>query len=432
MAISVLIVPASAADDSWWNDPDIVQDFFEWNVATSQNWQNNFWKTIYGDSWMADDAWGGGGSFGGGVSSGRGQYEEYLNEKLSNYGAAYFEDGAYWFYMKPTSVKSSYNGSVVHEVQLTDTSFSMVGRYNGFGRIYVNYEAIVFPLDGEFECYFKPTSLINIKGWDISGTCSSNLPSDQPIFGPGKRAAGDVFSYPIIYAAQSDQTFNSTFAGVALLKITPIYFEDEVTSESISFVGDYGIIGDDGTLVKVEGNTLINETDKSVYNPITSTQTNYTDCVFNFLDRSYTLTLEDGSTMKVVYGDENVTIQEGDTVYNVYYLCSDNGGSGSNGGGSVGSDNEIGDAVSGLLGGLGNILAGLIEGLLKMAAQAVEALGGLIDIFNGLVDMILGFFGGFTSFLGSMFPFLPEETFVILNFGLILLIAAAVIKKLFL
>ena len=74
---------------------------------------------------------------------------------------------------------------------------------------------------------------------------------------------------------------------------------------------------------------------------------------------------------------------------------------------------------------------GLISGLLSLATKALEALVGLGDLLRQMGEALIGFFGGFTDFLGAVFPFLPEETFTILNLGLILMIAAAVFKKFF-
>lgn len=71
--------------------------------------------------------------------------------------------------------------------------------------------------------------------------------------------------------------------------------------------------------------SIVNETNKVYTNPATGTTDTITDWSYNYEDRSYTLTLGGGTTTTVTYGDENVTIKEGDTVYNVYYLVEDSG-----------------------------------------------------------------------------------------------------------
>ena len=93
-----------------------------------------------------------------------------------------------------------------------------------------------------------------------------------------------------------------------------------ISSRPTSFTGDIGIIGDNGQLTKVEGNQIFNETTNNYYNPSTGTTSTVTDWFYDYSDRSYHLTLESGDTVTVTYGDENITIQEGDTTYNVYYI----------------------------------------------------------------------------------------------------------------
>ena len=90
--------------------------------------------------------------------------------------------------------------------------------------------------------------------------------------------------------------------------------------------GNYGIVGDNGQITKVENNsTIVNETNNTYYNPATGQTQPITNWAYDYSDRSYTLTLEGGKTSTVTYGDEYITIQEGDTVYNVYYVVDDSG-----------------------------------------------------------------------------------------------------------
>ena len=116
-----------------------------------------------------------------------------------------------------------------------------------------------------------------------------------------------------------------------IYKITPF---DSISSDPLynidgratTFTGDLGIMGDNGQLTKVEGNQIFNETTNSYYNPVTSTTTNVTDWYYDYSDRSYHLTTEEGDTITVTYGDENITINEGDQTYNVYYVITNEGG----------------------------------------------------------------------------------------------------------
>jgi len=114
---------------------------------------------------------------------------------------------------------------------------------------------------------------------------------------------------------------------VACVPATPLSGNTyNITSRPTSITGDYGIIGDNGQIIKVEGDKIVNETNNNYYNPTTGETHTMSDWSYNYEDRSYTVTTETGDTITVTYGDENVTIKEGDTTYNIYYLV-DGGGS---------------------------------------------------------------------------------------------------------
>ena len=99
--------------------------------------------------------------------------------------------------------------------------------------------------------------------------------------------------------------------------------------------GNYGIVGDNGQITKVEDNsTIINETNNTYYNPATGQTAPVTDWTYDYSTRTYTLTLEGDKTSTVTYGDENITITEttvnnsGDTItnnYTIYYVIGDTG-----------------------------------------------------------------------------------------------------------
>lgn len=98
-----------------------------------------------------------------------------------------------------------------------------------------------------------------------------------------------------------------------------------INSRPTSITGDYGIIGDNGQIIKVEGDKIVNETNNTYYNPSTGETKTMSDWSYNYEDRSYTVTTESGDTVTITYGDENVVIKEGDTTYNVYYLVNGSG-----------------------------------------------------------------------------------------------------------
>lgn len=102
--------------------------------------------------------------------------------------------------------------------------------------------------------------------------------------------------------------------------------------------GNYGIVGDDGTINTVTNNNkIVNETNNTYYNPATGQTSTITDWSYNYENRTYDITLDTGDKVSVEYGDQNITITEnnvveGDTIvnnYTIYYII-DGSGSGDN------------------------------------------------------------------------------------------------------
>lgn len=91
--------------------------------------------------------------------------------------------------------------------------------------------------------------------------------------------------------------------------------------------GNYGVIGNDNSTVTNTTNYIVNEGDNTYTNPVTNTTSSISNWTYDYSDRSYTLTLDTsdqsttGDTVTVTYGDEYITINEGDSnTYNVYYI----------------------------------------------------------------------------------------------------------------
>lgn len=111
--------------------------------------------------------------------------------------------------------------------------------------------------------------------------------------------------------------------------VTPVSGSSNVGS---SFTGDtrvsatnndgtglYGYM-DNGTLVQSAADTIFMESGNVYTNPVTNETKNISSWDYDYTDRSYTLTTNEGDTVTVTYGDTNVTINEGAETYNVYYL----------------------------------------------------------------------------------------------------------------
>ena len=146
-------------------------------------------------------------------------------------------------------------------------------------------------------------------------------------------SSGELISFSSEYSGSPSTEFSSLlytiyFPVFEVIPDTALSADTyNITTRPTSITGgNYGIIGDNGQITKVEDNsTIINETNNTYYNPATGQTVPITNWSYDYSDRSYKVTLESGDTATITYGDENITIQEGDTVYNVYYLIDGSG-----------------------------------------------------------------------------------------------------------
>lgn len=83
--------------------------------------------------------------------------------------------------------------------------------------------------------------------------------------------------------------------------------------------GLYGYV-QNGELCQSSVGTIYNETTNIFQNPVTGETKDVSNWTYDYSDRSYTLTMQEGDTVEVTYGDTNVTINEGSASYTVYYL----------------------------------------------------------------------------------------------------------------
>ena len=396
-------------------------------------------------------------------------YDQYVTDLETDFGTTTLIDGGIRHYFPYTSISDNNWG-----VSFSDLSpFGSVDVY-GVGNVGRDNSIVTF----QFEEFAMPFNGYVTSGWEGSVT-GINL-YNSSFFAAAEISQGvkisctntGLFGFKFSSGFQS-WSFRTYVDIIPYTGVLPTSQDITINSRPSSLNGDYGIIGDDGSIIKVDGNMIVDESSSTVYNPVTNTTLNYTDYAYDYSDRSYNLTLEDGSTMKVTYGDENVTINEGDTVYNIYYIVpevdqeDDGSGSGGSGdthshdytseitklpncllsgvrtftcscgdsytktvpatghdwqisqqiantfdpetgeplttgytiytcatcgeqykstdgnappNGSTGDDEDGGGLISGLLGAVGDVIGGLIEGALLLATKALEALTGLGDL----------------------------------------------------
>lgn len=90
--------------------------------------------------------------------------------------------------------------------------------------------------------------------------------------------------------------------------------------------GNYGVVGDNNQITVVEDNSpIVDETNNTYYNVTTGEKKVIQDWSYDYGDRSYDLALDSGDKVTVTYGDEQITIVENNTTYNVYYIVDGTG-----------------------------------------------------------------------------------------------------------
>jgi hypothetical protein len=201
---------------------------------------------------------------------------------------------------------------------------------------------------------------------------------------------------------------------------------------------------------------IVNEGSNTVYNPVTNTTTTFNDWTYDYSSRSYVLTTDSGNPTTITYGDEYLTIREGDTVYNISYIIYGNDNGGNNGGenptptptppgggnnNNNGNDND--DNGDGFWSKLGQLLGNLGSGLLSLITTALSAiLDGLINLVDMVVAKLAAFlaaalnilaaipamFTGVSEFFAALFSFLPSEIMIILSFGFLLMVVIGILR----
>lgn len=196
------------------------------------------------------------------------------------------------------------------------------GRYSAYGGTCVVSAGSSISLggvstSGRFRFYINSIQ-VPYDGWYKSANSGLGLRSIDGFYG-----AGLSFSGPYV----SDIT-----GGFALIPwpeywVTPLEElaglsgDARVSGGSVSDSGTglYGYV-QDGQLYQSTVGTIYNETTNIYQNPVTGETKDVSNWTYDYSDRSYTLTTDDGDTVTITYGDTNVTINDGGTTYNVYYL----------------------------------------------------------------------------------------------------------------
>lgn len=283
-------------------------------------------------------------------------YGSFVEDVEEEYGVSTFTDSGFpIFYPSDWEMYGDFLTYFdVGNLTSFDGGFSYLGypkktvsNYKKFGvRSYFSLPAGVYNLWIDTETIGRTgQTYCTLNTLKADGTVASSLNSKDYISKPGSLSftlpdptnlCFSVGAYLIISDLSSIREFEFT----SHIECVSLFGLSEKTADSrpTSFTANYGIIGDDGSLTKIDATTIVNEGSSTYYNPITNTSHDLSGWVYDYSTRTYNLTTADDNSVTVTYGDENITINEGDVTYNVYYLvenpATDDDGSGSGGSGS--------------------------------------------------------------------------------------------------
>ena len=358
IVFSSAVPPAFARDGVIGDVVDGVQSFTEWGV----NNLNNFWKVIFGPDFNSASE-----------EELKAAYDNYV-ETLPAQGytstgyltwqpttediSILFPDDSAnraFFEYRAIHRRSSYSlaRKFPDVYSFSDSSFTSVGPSDTkTGLVFTSCGGLSYFWVSLSSFYFKVPFSGAYRYSDGKVICSYNisLTSGSQLI-ESKTVANNVFAHS---DAEGRLAFNVNFGDLASSEAVsygtatlffPVFevIPDTALSGDTYNIntrptsitgGNYGIIGDNGQITKVEDNfTIINETNNTFYNPATGQTVPIVNWSYDYSDRSYKVTLESGDTATITYGDENITIQEttiteGDTItnnYTIYYLIDGSG-----------------------------------------------------------------------------------------------------------
>lgn len=201
-----------------------------------------------------------------------------------------------------------------------------------------------------------------------------------------------------------------------------------VDSRPTSISGDLAYYNTNGDLMVAPSSTVVNETDNSVYNPVTNTSYDMSSWDYDYSTRTYNVNYQttDASTgdvidnsMSITYGDENISIVDGGTTYTVYYVTNYNGSGGDGGsGGNGGSDTPAPTAAP----------SGSVPIYDHDLPAGRSSFGQkLLAFFRDLPDL----FADMTEFLKTGWEYIPDEITYFIEFGVAMAVLVGIFKLFF-
>lgn len=349
IVLSSTVTPAFARDGVIGGVVDGAQSFVEWSVNSMNSAQNAFWRVVFGEDFNSASE-----------EELKAAYDDYVQTLPAT---GYDSSGSILWspeiaYVWVKGISSSFL-CCPHYTEAYSPATEFLVSFDCANRV-----VVVRPSAG-CDTFYHPTLRFYFGGkYPIDGYYKriQSLGSDYT-FIADSRTYNKSFSYSaessatLHYAGVSydfflSSTINTPTASIQYVSYPycfPVYevvpldsgasqvnttYNINTRPTSITG-GNYGIVGDNGQITKVEDNsTIINETNNTYYNPATGQIVPITGWSYDYSDRSYKVTMEGGKTSTVTYGDENISITEttvnesGDTItnnYTIYYLIDGSG-----------------------------------------------------------------------------------------------------------
>jgi len=460
LVASMLPVSASAANPIEW----VVDGFWEvnkWFAFQAGSGLNKWWEN-------------GPAAFWDGLTGGMQDAEsDFVNDVNDTIGTTIISPKGYIVPLTPGGPQLSMSSSIelaprpypAFSTVVAQVYYDWSGGLQGRPKTLINYpypdNLYVVPQSSVVRLISDYTPTVKISGSYPVGSdtiwLSVTMTNDGGMFSAGSTVQ---MNYPnsVMYGYFDDAVLSMSFR--AALYVQPVAWSLPNITQTIG--GDYsrignvemtvGVTGDNNEVLIAEDIKIVNETNNEYYNPVTDITSVITDWTYDYSNREYSLTLNDETTTTVRFGDDNITINEGGNVYNVYYVVpSDDGGGDDPGttnptdptgptnptgpqepGGDVGGDSvtvdgdsntggifkwfgnitiSIGDIIGNILGGgsgsgeegeeedSGGGLFGWLWDGLKSIGNAV--FGGLLKVIESVLQPIIDFLVGAIDMLAD-------------------------------
>ena len=252
-------------------------------------------------------------------------YDDYVNDVKTQTGTATLIDGGIRLLFNLYDVRSMnvLPGSTLSGSYINITAMGTTG---------ANLQLLFYGISAPFNSYCTTGGVYSVDNFSIPSVTYLSKRSIQKGSEVQPFNGTSSVKFPVITGG-SFCSFSGYFYAdfIPYVGVVGDYYNIDLTNSTRPTVitGPIGYYDASNNLQVINNTTIVNETNNTFFNPITNTKTNLTNWAYDYSNRSYTLTLDTGDKVSVTYGDENITIIEGGTTYNVYYVySSDNSGGG--------------------------------------------------------------------------------------------------------